>query len=118
MFEDSIKKLYESYLNELLNKIDMIVFGKYRHEYNCGCGSGPRDIKLINDYKCKYLIEKSFFYHGKQVFLYSYIIVVDLKKELVIFKKFKVEQNLHFCSFPNLFEIYTLAHRRHYRLDK
>lgn len=118
LFEDSIKKLYESYLNELLNKIDMIVFEKYRHEYNCGCGSAPRDIKLINDYKCKYLIEKSFFYHGKQVFLYSYIIVVDLKKELVIFKKFKVEQNLNFCNISNLIKIYVLAHRKYYRIDK
>lgn len=118
LFEDSIKKLYESYLNELLNKIDMIVFEKYRHEYNCGCGSVPRDIKLINDYKCKYLIEKSFFYHGKQVFLYSYIIVVDLKKELVIFKKFKVEQNLNFCNISNLIKIYVLAHRKYYRIDK
>lgn len=117
LFEDSIKKLYESYLNELLNKIDMIVFEKYRHEYNCGCGSAPRDIKLINDYKCKYLIEKSFFYHGKQVFLYSYIIVVDLKKELVIFKKFKVEQNLNFCNIPNLIKIYVLAHRKYYRIN-
>ena len=117
LFEESIKKFYESYLNELLNKIDIIVFEKYRHEYNCGCGSGPRDIKLINDYKCKYLIEKSFFYHGKQVFLYSYVIVVDLKKELVIFKKFKVEQNLNLCNIPHLFIIYVLAHRKYYRIN-
>lgn len=117
LFEESIKKFYESYLNELLNKIDIIVFEKYRHEYNCGCGSGPRDIKLINDYKCKYLIEKSFFYHGKQVFLYSYVTVVDLKKELVIFKKFKVEQNLNLCNIPHLFIIYVLAHRKYYRIN-
>lgn len=118
LFEESIKKFYESNLNELLNKIDNIVFEKYRHEYNSGWASGPKDIKLINDYKCKYLIEKGFFYHGKQVFLYSYVMVVDLKKELVIFKKFKVEQNLNFCNIPNIFKIYTLAHRRHYRIDK
>lgn len=118
LFEDSIKKLYESYLNELLNKIDSIIFEKYRHEYNCGCGSAPRDIKLINDYKCKYLIEKSFFSHGKQVFLYSYVIVVDLKKELAIFKKLKVEQNLNFCNIPKLIKIYILAHRKYYRINK
>lgn len=68
LFEQYIKEFDESYLKELLNKIDIIIFEKYRHEYNSGCGSGPRDIKLINDYKCKYLIEKGFFYHGKQVF--------------------------------------------------
>lgn len=73
---------------------------------------------MINDFKCKYLIEKSFFHHGKQVFLYSYVIIVDLKKELAVFKRFKVEQNLNFCSIPNLFKIYVLAHRRHYRINK
>lgn len=118
LFEQYIKDFDESYLKELLNKIDSIIFEKYRHEYNCGCGSAPRDIKLINDYKCKYLIETVFFYHGKQVFLYSYVIVIDLKKELVIFKKFKIEQNLNFCRFPNLFKIYTLAHRKYYRINK
>lgn len=118
LFEQYIKMFRESYFNELLNKIDIIIFEKYRHEYNCGCGSAPRYIKLINDYKCKYLIEKSFFYHGKQVFLYSYVMVVDLKKELVIFKKFKIEQNLNFCSIRNLLKIYVLAHRRHYRIEK
>lgn len=55
LFEQYIKEFDESYLKELLNKIDIIIFEKYRHEYNSGCGSGPRDIKLINDYKCKYL---------------------------------------------------------------
>lgn len=118
LFEQYIKEFDESYLKELLNKIDKIIFEKYRHEYNSGCGSGPRDINLINDYKCKYLIEKGFFYHGKQVFLYSYVMVVDLKKELVIFKKFKVEQNLNFCNIPNLIKIYVLAHRKYYRIDK
>lgn len=118
LFEQYIKEFDESYLKELLNKIDKIIFEKYRHEYNSGCESGPRDINLINDYKCKYLIEKGFFYHGKQVFLYSYVMVVDLKKELVIFKKFKVEQNLNFCNIPNLIKIYVLAHRKYYRIDK
>lgn len=118
LFEQYIKEFDESYLKELLNKIDNIIFEKYRHEYNSGCGSGLRDINLINDYKCKYLIEKGFFYHGKQVFLYSYVMVVDLKKELVIFKKFKVEQNLNFCNISNLIKIYVLAHRKYYRIDK
>lgn len=118
LFEQYIKEFDESYLKKLLNKIDIIIFEKYRHEYNSGCGSGPRDKKLINDYKCKYLIETSFFYHGKQVFLYSYVMVVDLKKELVIFKKFKVEQNLNFCNIPNLIKICVLAHRKYYRINK
>lgn len=117
LFEKYLKNFNDSYLYKLLNKIDIIVFEKYRHEYNCGCGSGPRDIQLINDNECKYLIEKSFFYHGKQVFLYSYVIVVDLKKEFVIFKKFKVEQNLNFCNISNLIRIYVLAHRKYYRIN-
>lgn len=44
--------------------------------------------------------------------------VVDLKKELVVFKKFKVEQNLNFCNIPNLIKIYVLAHRKYYRINK
>ena len=48
----------------------------------------------------------------------NYYYYTDLKKELVVFKKFKVEQNLNFCNIPNLIKIYVLAHRKYYRINK
>ena len=68
-----------------------------------------RNFKLLSETQCLCYVKSEFFYHGKEVFVYSYEVLLDVNRNNAIYKHLKIEKNLRFCSLFQLLRIYILS---------
>lgn len=107
-FDKLFIESFEPY-KDMFQKIDKVIFDKYAGSYNSGSLSGPRNFKLLSETQCLCYVKSEFFYHGKEVFVYSYEVLLDVNRNNAIYKHLKIEKNLRFCSLFQLLRIYILS---------
>lgn len=59
-FERYDQKFYDEYLKSRLDTIDLIIFKNLYGEYNSRSMGFPIEIKLLNENKCRQIMQKEF----------------------------------------------------------
>lgn len=111
-FDQYDQMFYDQFLKNRLNSINTIIFKKLYGEYNSGSMSFPIEIKLINENKCRHIVQTEFGFHGKIVFVYKYEIIIDLFNKCVCFQKFRIIKNLNICNGIKVIILYLMGHKK------
>lgn len=111
-FDQYDQMFYDQYLRNRLNSINMIIFKNFYGEYNSGSMSFPIEIKLLNENKCRHIVQTEFGFHGKIVFVYRYEIIIDLFNKCVCFQKFRIIKNLNICNGIKIIVLYLIGHKK------
>lgn len=111
-FDQYDQMFYDQYLRNRLNSINMIIFKNLYGEYNSGSMSFPIEIKLINENKCRHIVQTEFGFHGKIVFVYRYEIIIDLLNKCVCFQNFRIIKNLNICNGIKVIILYLMGHKK------
>lgn len=111
-FDQYDQMFYDQYLRNRLNSINMIIFKNLYGEYNSGFMSFPIEIKLINENKCRHIVQTEFGFHGKIVFVYRYEIIIDLLNKCVCFQDFRIIKNLNMCNGIKVIILYLMGHKK------